>query len=126
MKQKVIIIICIIVLIVGGVSEIKYLQKSSTYLSSDMDYIKNAIDNDNYALAKEQVEKSYEMWDKSKNMWNIFIIHDEIDNIEEAIIELKEYISFENKEECIVAIEKIKKYLDHTVNRQELKIDNVL
>ena len=32
----------------------------------------------------------------------------------------------ENEEECIVAISKIKEFLKHTVQRQELKIDNVL
>ena len=37
MKQVIIMIICIIILVVGGVFEIKYLEKSSIYLSSDMD-----------------------------------------------------------------------------------------
>ena len=56
----------------------------------------------------------------------MFIIHEEIDDIDDAMIELKEYINYENKEECIVAIEKVKRNLEHTVKRQELKIDNVL
>ncbi len=126
MKQVVIMIICIIILVVGGIFEIKYLEKSSIYLSSDMDYIKNAIYNDNYLLAKEQVDKSWNTWQELKNTWNMFIIHEEIDDIDEAMVELKEYVSYENKEECFVAIEKIKNNLDHTVRRQKLRIDNVL
>lgn len=126
MKQVVIMIICIIILVVGGIFEIKHLEKSSIYLSSDMDYIKNAIYNDNYLLAKEQVDKSWNTWQELKNTWNMFIIHEEIDDIDEAMVELKEYVSYENKEECFVAIEKIKNNLDHTVRRQKLRIDNVL
>ena len=126
MKQVIIMIICIIILVVGGVFEIKYLEKSSIYLSSDMDYIKNAIDNNNYVLAKDQVDKSWQTWENLKNTWNMFIIHEEIDDIDDAMVELKEYKNYENKEECFVAIEKIKNNLEHTVRRQELRIDNVL
>ena len=126
MKQFSIMIICIIVLVTGGIFEIKYLEKSSIYLSTDMDYIKSAINSDNFLLAKEQIDKSWQTWEGLKNTWNMFIIHEEIDDIEEAMIELKEYINYENKEECIVAIEKVKRNLEHTVKRQELKIDNVL
>ena len=126
MKQFSIMIICIIVLVTGGIFEIKYLEKSSIYLSTDMDYIKSAINSDNFLLAKEQIDKSWQTWEGLKNTWNMFIIHEEIDDIDDAMIELKEYINYENKEECIVAIEKVKRNLEHTVKRQELKIDNVL
>lgn len=126
MKQTIIMIICIIILIGGGIAEIKYLEKTSIYLSSDMDYIRNTIDNNNYELAKEQIEKSFKTWTDTKNIWNMFVIHDEIDDIEEALVELKEYVKFENKEECFVAIEKIKKDLEHTVKREKVLIDNIL
>lgn len=126
MKQTIIMIVCIFILVVGGVAEVKYLQKSSRYIMTDMDYIQNAIENDNFELAKEQIEKSYNTWSKIKNIWNMFIVHDEIDDIEQSIIELREYIKFENTEECIVSIAKVKEFLDHTVKRQEVRMDNIL
>lgn len=126
MKQTIIMIICVIILIGGGIAEIKYLEKTSVFLSSDMDYIKNAIENDNYELANKQMEKSFKSWTDTKTLWNMFIIHEEIDDIEEALIELKEYLKFENKEECIVAIEKVKKDLEHSVKRQKVLLDNIL
>ena len=93
---------------------------------TDMDYIQNAIENDNFQFAKEQIEKSYDTWSKIKNIWNMFIVHDEIDDIEQSMIELREYIKFENTEECIVSISKVKEFLDHTVKRQEVRVDNIL
>ena len=126
MKQTIIMVVCIIILVVGGVAEVKYLQKSSRYIMTDMDYIQNAIENDNFEFAKEQIEKSYDTWSKIKNIWNMFIVHDEIDDIEQSMIELREYIKFENTEECIVSISKVKEFLDHTVKRQEVRVDNIL
>ena len=96
MKQTIVMVVCIFILVVGGVAEVKYLQKSSRYIMTDMDYIQNAIENDNFEFAKEQIEKSYDTWSKIKNIWNMFIVHDEIDDIEQSMIELREYIKFEN------------------------------
>lgn len=126
MKQVGVMIICIIIVVVSGICEIKYLNKSSIYLMSDIEYIKNAINNNNYDLASEQSKTTYDSWCNIKKIWNIFINHEEIDDIENSMIDLKEYIEFENKEECLVAIEKIKSELDHTIKRQQLRIDNIL
>lgn len=126
MKQVIIMIICILILLGGGIREIKYLDKSSVYILSEIDYIENAINNSNYDAANKQVEITFDNWTKIKNLWNVFIIHEEIDDIDEAIIELKEYIKYENEEECFVAIEKIKRDLEHTVKRQKVLLDNIL
>ena len=126
MKQTIIMVVCIIILVVGVEEEVKDIQKSSRYIMTDMDYIQNAIENDNFEFAKEQIEKSYDTWSKIKNIWNMFIVHDEIDDIEQSMIELREYIKFENTEECIVSISKVKEFLDHTVKRKEVRVDNIL
>lgn len=126
MKQIIIMIVCIAIVVVGGVCEYKYFQKSTIYLSSDMDYIQNAIENENYELANKQIEQTYNSWENTKTIWNIFISNQEIDNIDDAMAELKKYSKYENQEESLVAVEKIKTNLQHTLKRQELRIDNVL
>lgn len=126
MKQAVIMIICILILLGGGIGEIKFLDKSSIYILSEIDYIENAINNSNFDEANKQIEITFDNWTRIKNLWNIFIIHEEIDDIDEAIIELREYVKFENEEECFVAIEKIKRDLEHTVKRQKVLLDNIL
>ena len=126
MKQAGVMIICIILVVVSGICEVKYLNKSALYLRSDIEYIQNAINNDNYNIASTQSKAAYNSWSEMKKIWNIFINHEEIDDIENSMIDLKERIEFQNKEECLVAIEKIKSELEHTVKRQELRIDNIL
>lgn len=126
MKQIVIMLVCIVLIFSAGIAEIKYLNKTSIYLNSDIEYIKNAVENNNYELAAKQMETTYSSWQNIKSIWGIIILHDELDDIEEAIIELKENIKFEDENECLLAIEKIKSDIEHTVKRQKLCIDNIL
>lgn len=72
MKQVGVMIICIIIVVVSGICEIKYLNKSSIYLMSDIEYIKNAINNNNYDLASEQSKATYDSWGNIKNMEYIY------------------------------------------------------
>ena len=126
MKQIITMIICIAIIVVGGICEYKYFEKSSTFLSSDIDYIENAIKNENYELANKQIEQTYNSWENTKTIWNIFISNEEIDYIDNAMAELKKYSEYEEQEESLVAVEKIKSNLQHTVKRQKLRIDNIL
>ena len=48
MKQLIITIACILIILVGGTLEIKYITKCATYLKYDLEYIKNATNNNNY------------------------------------------------------------------------------
>ena len=73
MKQIITMIICIAIIVVGGICEYKYFEKSSTFLSSDIDYIENAIKNENYELANKQIEQTFNSWENTKTIWNIFI-----------------------------------------------------
>lgn len=126
MKQIITMIICIAIIVVGGICEYKYFEKSSIFLSSDMDYIENAIKNENYELANKQIEQTYNSWENTKTIWNIFISNEEIDYIDNAMAELKKYSEYEEQEESLVAVEKIKNNLQHTVMRQKLRMDNIL
>lgn len=126
MKQVIIMIICILLIVSGGVGEIKYLEKSSVFLSSDVDYIQNAIENNNYQMAEQQIDNTYNSWNDTKSVWEIFINNDEVENIDEAMVELKKNVQFEKKDEALIAIEKIRQNLKNTVEKHKLKIDNIL
>ena len=92
MKQVVISIICVAILVIGGIAEIKYLNKSSSYLASDIEYIKNTINNDNYEMAKSQLLNTKNNWEDQKKLWHIFVNNEEIEDIDSSFVELEEYI----------------------------------
>lgn len=126
MRQIITMIICVAIIVVGGVCENKYFNESSIYLRSEMDYIQNAIENENYELANKQIEATHNTWENTKTIWNIFIGNDEIDSIDDAMAELKKYSEYQEQDDSLVAVEKIKTNLEHIVKRQKLRIENVL
>ena len=126
MKQVIISIICIALLVIGGVAEIKYLNKSASYLSSDIEYVKNAIINNNYELAKEQLNNTKNNWKEQKKIWHIFVNNEEIEEIDVSIIELEEYINNHMKEESIVEVSKLISLIKYSANMQRLSIETVI
>ena len=126
MKQTIIMILCILIILIGGISEIKYLEKSSTYLNYDLEYVKNAIENDNYDIAKQQMESIITTWNKDKIIWNMFIINEEVDEIEHSLAELNEYINYENKEECMVELALLKSQITYSVEMQKVSLETII
>lgn len=125
MKQIVILLVSLVVLITSGIYEVHYLEKTSRYALSDLEYSKNAIDNDNYALAKEHIKALENTWNHMKGIWNIFVVHEEIDQIEDAMISYKVYIENEDKEMAVLEYETLVRTLSHIVEKQKLTIENV-
>ena len=126
MKQVIISVVCIAILVIGGTAEIKYLNKSASYLSYDIEYIKNAIINDNYDFAKEQLNNTKNNWEAQKKIWHIFVNNEEIENIDESIVELEEYINNQMKEESIVEVSKLISLIKYSANLQRLSIETVI
>ena len=126
MKQVIISVVCIAILVIGGIAEIKYLNKSASYLSYDIEYIKNAINNDNYDIAKEQLNNTKNNWEAQKKIWHIFVNNEEIENIDESIVELEEYINNQMKEESIVEVSKLISLIKYSANLQRLSIETVI
>lgn len=126
MKQVVISIICIAVLVIGGIAEIKYLNKSASYLSSDIEYIKNAINNNNYDFAKEQLNNTRNSWETQKTIWHIFVNNEEIEEIDETIIELEEYLNNQMKEESLVSVAKLVSLIRYSASMQKVSLETVI
>ncbi len=126
MKQIITMMSCIAIIVIGGIFEIKYLEKSSLFLKSDIEYIQNAVQNKNFEIANSQFETTYKSWQNIKSIWGIFINHEEIANIDEQIVTLKETLKQENEEESLLYAELIKKDIEYTIERQELRAENIL
>ena len=126
MKQVIISVVCIAILVIGGIAEIKYLNKSASYLSYDIEYIKNAIINDNYDFAKEQLNNTKNNWEAQKKIWHIFVNNEEIENIDESIVELEEYLNNKMKEESLVEVSKLISLVKYSAKMQELSIETII
>lgn len=125
-KQIAILIISLFLLIFGGIWEIKYLERTSRYLASEVEYTKNAIENNNFELADKQMESMQNTWGDMNIVWNIFINHDRIDDLEEAIEDLDSYIYLKQDKEAINAADRLNKIIYQIVDKQKFSFEHIL
>ena len=92
----------------------------------DIEYIKNAINNDNYDFAKEQLNNTKNNWEAQKKIWHIFVNNEEIENIDESIVELEEYLNNQMKEESLVEVSKLISLVKYSAKMQELSIETII
>jgi hypothetical protein len=125
MRNFIVLIVALIILIAAGIWQINYIEESSTYATSDVEYITNLIRNNNFTEASKQVDVLEKTWKDMSNIWNIFIIHDEIDNIQEVLVNFKMYTKLEDKEEALVYSELLIQNFTHISKKQKIRIENV-
>lgn len=125
MKNGIILVVALAILLIGGIWEVKYIEESSIYAVSDAQYIINLINNDDFDGAKDHMVELKATWKNMRKIWNIFVVHDEIDEIEEIMVNLDMYTKLENKEEALVYSERLKRSLEHISLKQKLSIENV-
>lgn len=125
MKNFVILTIAIIVLLIAGIWQIKYIEETSIFAISDVEYAMNLVQNNNFDGANTHIKELEKTWGNMKTMWTMFINHTEIDNIEIALLNFKMYVELNNKEESLVYSEQLKHNLYHISERQKIRIENV-
>jgi|GEM_PF-3898762 len=126
MKQFIITVLCILIILVGGLLEIKYITKCATYLKYDLEYIKNSANNNNYEFAKTHMTSIKKLWNKEKVLWNIFVTNDEAGDIGREINKLEEYIKQEDKENVLIQIATLQDLLDDAIINHKISIESII
>ncbi len=98
MKREIIIIITIILTIV--ISDIivqSHLENTSNVMTSKLEDLKEQITNSKENLKNEEIKESLEKvereWEKVNKTWSIIVMHEELDNIEQALVKTKSSIN---------------------------------
>ena len=125
LKQVTIFLISVVILIFGGVWEIKYIESSSRYILSDIEYSKNALKNNNFNLAKEHIKKLEDTWNNTKKIWSMFAVQDKIQDVDTAIAVYKIYTEYENLEESLVNCDLIKNNIEGIVEEHKINYENI-
>lgn len=125
LKQISILTISSIILVFSGIWEIKYIDNSSRYLLSDVQYSKNALNNNNFDLAKDHVEKLEETWNEIKKVWNMFVIQEEIDEIDNIIATYKIHAEYDNLEDSMADCDLLKRKIQDVVDKHKINYENI-
>ena len=125
-KQILTLIIALGILIFSGIWEINYLENSSKYLMGDIDNTINYINQEKFDMAKVANKNVKSTWKNMKFVWNIFVNHERVDDLEEALVDIESYIEFENKEESISSANKSKRIINQIVEKQKFTPEHIL
>ena len=125
LKQLLILIFSSALLVFGGIWEIKYIENSSRYILSDVEYSKNAIINENFELAKQSVKNLEETWDNLKGTWNLFVVQDEIDEVDSLITSYKIHTEYGSKQEAREDCDLISKKIEDIVKEHKILTENI-
>ena len=125
LKQVLIFLISLAIIIFSGLWEIKYLENTSRYLLSDIEYSKNALNNNNFELAKAHVEKLEDTWNNMKSVWNMFVVKDDIEEIESRITMYKIHTEYDDLEEAMVDCDLLRGMVQDIVDKHKIKCENV-
>lgn len=125
-KQISILVISLVILIFGGIWEIKYLERTAYYLMGDVDSVKNAIENDNFDLAANNLKNLETTWTNMQFAWNIFVNHERIDKLEDDINDVRSYIEATDKEEAIKSTKTLNKTISEIIDKQKFSFEHVI
>ena len=129
MRDAIIIISIIAIIVIGDICMQAYLNKTTIEIAQDLQNLKqNTIlakkDNERSNIKKEvnEIEKK---WTEINKIWSTIVVHQELDNIEQAIIKAKSSIeegelpdALQERETTIFFVEPVKQ-------REKLSLKNI-
>lgn len=129
MRDIIIIIILIAIIFGGGIFAKKYVDNSSNKISRELiELNQNTIiarDTGNTSQIIKQINELEKDWEEVSNIWSIIVIHQEIDNVEGAIIKAKACIENGELEDAIQEIELANFFVNHVKEREEVSLKNI-
>ena len=107
----------------------KHLSNTTSEFVNKLEELKEksveAKESDDRKEVKNTMEKVEDKWKKLSKIWSTVIVHQEIDNIEQAIIRAKSYINDGKLEDAIPEIETAIFFAEHINEREKLKLKNI-
>lgn len=125
MREIIIIVIVIVLVSVGSIFTQKYLEKTSDELTAKLEELKNEIKGENFETADSISNEVLAKWQEIKHNWSMVVVHEELDNIELAILGVKGSIEAQNSEDGLVEIEKSMFLVSHIKEKEAFKIKNI-
>lgn len=129
MRDAIIIISIILIIIVGDSMMQNYLSKTTEELLVDLNELKDKAikvkgnnERDEIITLANNVD---EKWQEISNTWSIIIVHQEIDNLEQAFTRAKSSIENGDLDEAIPEIEEAIFFTNHVRDRERLTLKNI-
>jgi len=130
MKEIIVITIIVIIIVGSGIGIQNYLSKTSQDLNIKLEEFKSELETakkqeKNTEKLNQLIEEIEKEWEQMNKTWSSIILHEELDNIEMSILELKACINSENLKDALTEIDKTIFLVGHIKEREALKWKNI-
>lgn len=125
-KQIIIFIVSVLLLIVGGIWEVNYLNDTAKYLKTDIEYARYEIEKEDFDAASAQIDEIRKTWKSMSDVWNIFVNHDRIDDLEEALESLNADVVLKDKNSAIKSSMILKSIVSQIVDKQSFSFEHII
>lgn len=130
MLKDILIIFVIIAVIVGGDFFVReHLAKTTEELVSNLKELKDKTilvkENSEKEEVKEKIKEVEKKWEEINKIWSTVVVHQEIDNIEQALIRAKADINDGNIEDAIPEIDTAIFFAEHINEREQIRLKNI-
>lgn len=129
MRDITIIFLILITIFVGDYAINKFLGRTTDELIKNLTSLKEHVivanETGNRDNIKNEMGEMEESWKKISEIWAVIVMHQEIDNIEQALIKTKSMINEGNIEDAIPEIETAIFFVEHVKQRETLMLKNI-
>lgn len=126
MKVLVIMVVITILFIGFAIWVQQSLESSAQTLTQNLNKLEQAVKGDDWDTANRHLESFNQLWEKTKNLWQIFIDHNEIDNIDVALARVNQLVSSKEKAESLSEISALRLFIIHIPQKESLCLVNIL
>ena len=115
------------VIIVAGVQVYSVmLNRSVDAMEECVEQILTAADREDWQSCRNQLDCFLNHWETDKKWFAVFIHHEEMDFINEALYEIEMYIRYEKQAETAAKANVLKILLEHIPENERLTPENIL
>jgi hypothetical protein len=126
MKTWLVALISFLFFIMLGLFSHNYLKQSSSRLCHQIDRIDRTVTAHQWPMADKQLAGIGQRWRRIAPIWAIFIHHQEIDNIENALVRLDKAIRSQDYPGSLMSSGELRHFLQHIPQREDFTMVNIL
>lgn len=126
MKKTIIPVIIVIIAFIGfSIWTQNFLNNTAQAMAEHLNIIEEAVSVEDWDLASNEIDKVKHKWGNIKKRWQMLIDHQEIDNIESALVRVYSWIDLEGRDDCLTELATLKLFVLHIPEREAFRITNI-
>lgn len=102
-----------------------YLSHSAGKLDNHIRKVEANSRSNNWTNANIELTNLEKEWEKASRSWGLLIDHVEIDNIDNSLTRMKEYVKAKNSVLSLGELANLKQYVNHIPQKESFSFNNI-